>query len=230
MKIEQIEQVEMAQTGNTKYSAKKTSGRKIQETQYKKWCFTFNNYTNRDKVEIEQAFKKNCNSYTFEKEIGSAGNLHFQGFMDLKTKRRLTELKKLFNPAIHWEPCNNTKASIQYCQKDATCIDDIFSIGVYTEKMLFFDLLNDAESRFDDFNWYMNESLELLINSNKSCCECIEDVEALQNEELWVIRRTCLFQAIDNLVNYSLEKDIMGKFYQHLLYKASLEEKLKQSP
>lgn len=226
-KIDQIDQLELGLTGNTIINPNSSFRVNKQQSQYKKWCFTFNNYTNRSKIDLEQAFRKNCSAYVFEKEIGKSLTPHLQGYITLNSKRRLTELKKLFDNTIHWEPCNNIPASINYCTKDANSNNDIFFKNIYTEKMLFFDLLDDCNNRFTDFPYYFNEALDLLIFQNKSTCESIKDLAFLLNIEEWILQRDCLFTAVDRMINSSLEQNIMDKYYHHLLFKNDLELKLK---
>lgn len=90
----------------------------LQEHQYTAWCFTlfFNraNRANRANI-LKCIFDSECNIYCFQDEIcPSTEKIHFQGVIKLKTRMRMTQLKK-FDPEIHWEPCKNFKASLIYC-------------------------------------------------------------------------------------------------------------------
>lgn len=108
-----------------------------QSKQYPRWTFTFNNYLDQELIDLESWLKNNCKSYNFEKEIGKSGTKHLQGRIHLKTRRRLTELKKI-NSKIHWSEESNEKASINYCMKDAEKFEDIHSNLTweeYPEKM-----------------------------------------------------------------------------------------------
>ena len=80
------------------------------------WSFTFNNYDEKNIETILQYFKLNCKEYYFQEEVGESGTPHLQGSIELKTRKRLTELKKL-NEKIHWEATRNIDASNKYCQK-----------------------------------------------------------------------------------------------------------------
>lgn len=120
--IEQIEQNRDA-LGNTNTSASKSK----QSIQYTYWCFTYNNY---EQVEqIEQIFKHECKWYIFQEEIGKEGTPHLQGTICLKSKARLTELKRI-DPKIHWEPTKYIKASICYSSKQETSTGKIYSYGI----------------------------------------------------------------------------------------------------
>lgn len=80
------------------------------------WCFTWNNYTRRELVPMVPIFDLHCAKYVFQQECGSeTGTDHIQGYFELKFKKRLSGLKKLFNTKIRFIPCDNIDASINYC-------------------------------------------------------------------------------------------------------------------
>lgn len=83
-------------------------------TQSKSWAFTLNNYTDED-IQLITDWEKNYLIYG--KEVGENGTPHLQGTIVFKSGKRLGGLKKLHN-SIHWEPCINLDASINYCMKD----------------------------------------------------------------------------------------------------------------
>lgn len=86
-----------------------------QPKQLKKWCFTYNNYTEENVSILERRFKDICTKFVFQRETGAEGTRHLQGCLWLIKPMRWTEfnLPKL----IHWEKMNNEKASAEYCQK-----------------------------------------------------------------------------------------------------------------
>lgn len=96
-------------TGKTAPSAPSCSGNTNSEQLKKKdnqcvhWCFTFNNYPKTAPSELENILKKECIKYVFQEETGEEGTPHLQGYIHLKKKKRLSELKKI-NNKIHWEP------------------------------------------------------------------------------------------------------------------------------
>lgn len=233
MNTEQIERIEIDKIGNTEslsISKKPRNTTSKQGLQHSNWCFTYNNFENRDKKEIEQIFKKNCKKYIFEKEIGEKSKIeHLQGFCTFNSRKRLTEIKKIFinHPSIHWEPANNVKASIDYCSKDAKSNKELTAANVYNEKMLFFDLLEDATNRLYNFEYFYNDCIDELINEYKHSCDEIEDVALVQNQPLWKILRQCYTNACSNLLNNIREQCVADDMLQHYYYKESLEQKLK---
>lgn len=99
--------------GNTESAARK------QGNMYRYWCFTLNNYENRDIDHLDHLLQKECEWFIFQEEVGENGTPHLQGTLCLKVRLRLTSLKCI-DPRIHWEPTRSVTASIVYCQKQET--------------------------------------------------------------------------------------------------------------
>lgn len=80
----------------------------------RKWVFTWNNpeLKHADVSAILHDTKK----YVFQKEEGENKTPHYQGYVEYKNARSFSSMKKLI-PNAHWEKCNNSEASIAYCQK-----------------------------------------------------------------------------------------------------------------
>lgn len=234
MNRENREQIEIDKIGNTESMSisKKTRNQQAKQgNQRVKWFFTYNNFPIEEKREIEETFRKNCKKFIYEKEIGSKSHIeHLQGCCSFNAKKglRLTEVKKIFkkHPGIHWRETINESASIEYCTKDATCNADITSKNVYTEKMLFFDLLEDATNRLFNFEYFYNDCIDELINEYKHSCDEIEDVALVQNQPLWKILRQCYTKACNDLLTNIQEHCIYEDYLQHCFYKETLEQKL----
>lgn len=90
----------------------------------KKWCFTFNNYNEKDYQILNEYFSsKNDNIliYIIGKEVGEKGTPHLQGYISGKNKFRPSELK--LNPKIHWEKCKGSeKQNLDYCMKEGSYV------------------------------------------------------------------------------------------------------------
>lgn len=85
---------------------------------FRNWCFTINNYTQKDIDLLENQELWGYTYCIFGKEIGKKGTDHLQGYMEFKSAKRLTTLKKLHQQA-HWEQRKGTKKqAIDYCKKD----------------------------------------------------------------------------------------------------------------
>lgn len=105
--------------GNTKPPARK------QISPAKRWCFTFNNYTEKDISSISSIFEEHCNLGLFSKEVGESGTPHLQGYCEFKKKLRPISITKHIPDClkIHWEKCKGDRASnIDYCSKDGNII------------------------------------------------------------------------------------------------------------
>lgn len=94
------------QVGNTKQPAAS-----------KRWCFTFNNYTEKDYILLKNTFSAKSISYIIGKEVGEEGTPHLQGYIEAKKRLRWSEFK--LPKAIHWEKCKGSRIeNLKYCSKD----------------------------------------------------------------------------------------------------------------
>lgn len=101
--------------GNTKQTPKKNG--KGQENGVKRWCFTLNNYTEKECEETNRYFRSQ-NLYIIGKEVGKEGTPHLQGYVEFTSRMRLTALKKIISRA-HWEKAKgDIESNIKYCSKD----------------------------------------------------------------------------------------------------------------
>lgn len=86
------------------------------------YCFTINNYTEKD-LEIINSCEE-IKYVIYGKEIGESGTQHLQGYVEFKNPVELKNLKKI-NKRAHWEiRRGNQEQAIEYCKKD----------GKWTEK------------------------------------------------------------------------------------------------
>lgn len=87
----------------------------------KRWCFTLNNFTEKEICSIVPTIYKKCNIGIIGKEVGESGTPHLQGYIEFKSKTRpLTHFKL---KRIHWEKCKgNRESNIEYCSKDGNVI------------------------------------------------------------------------------------------------------------
>ena len=91
------------------------------ETQCKRWCFTINNPTDEDKFWENDEQREQLEYLIVQHEVGEQGTPHYQGFLILKRKNRLTWLKKNINSRAHWEKTRGTdQQAAEYCKKDDT--------------------------------------------------------------------------------------------------------------
>ena len=91
------------------------------ETQCKRWCFTINNPTDDDMFWEDAEHQEQFSFLAVQYEVGEQGTPHYQGFVILKRKNRLTWLKKNFNGRAHWEKTRGSDLeAAQYCMKEDT--------------------------------------------------------------------------------------------------------------
>ncbi len=84
-----------------------------------RYCFTLNNYSESEVVQLVHQLNALCKKYIFQEEIGESGTPHLQGSIWLITRKRITALKKV-NSRAHWSTMRNEQASIDYCRKSDT--------------------------------------------------------------------------------------------------------------
>lgn len=88
--------------------------------QTKYWVFTLNNYTEDDITHLSSLVEKSKVEFiAWGCEIGEEGTPHLQGHLELKSRSRLTTLKKLLGHRVHLEPRKGSfEQADEYCQKD----------------------------------------------------------------------------------------------------------------
>lgn len=98
--------------GNTKPSPK-------QDNPKKRYCFTLNNYSEKEYNDLLCFFKLNSsNKYIIGREIGESGTPHLQCYCNFANKIRFTALKKICD-RLHVEVCRGTEVeNLKYCAKE----------------------------------------------------------------------------------------------------------------
>lgn len=105
--------------GNTKTPVK-IKEKRVVDSKY--WCFTLNNYLEKDIIDLKNSFENICLKWIIGREVGEQGTPHLQGYIHLLKKGRPLEFKN-FNKKIHWERCKGTENdNIIYCSKDKNFI------------------------------------------------------------------------------------------------------------
>lgn len=94
----------------------------------KHWCFTWNQPYQIDEMKKWAAMSL-IQKLVVQEEMGEQGTYHLQGYLMFAEKQRpMTVFKE--EKRIHWEVCRNPDASIQYCSKLSTRVEDGFSLQV----------------------------------------------------------------------------------------------------
>lgn len=99
------------------------SDKKRQISPAKRWCFTYNNYSEEDISSIVLILEQECSKGIFSKEVGESGTPHLQGYVEFKRKLRPSSIFPTMQ--IWWEKAKgNLMQNIEYCVKDVTGNDD----------------------------------------------------------------------------------------------------------
>lgn len=117
--------------GNTKKPPKRKPRKTKQPIQYKRWCFTWNNYDSHDLHFLIIELESQKLNYIIGEETGECGTPHLQGYIECPKKVRWSEFG--LGNHIHWEPAKgNREQNIEYCSKEGYyhCVPSLCPITV----------------------------------------------------------------------------------------------------
>jgi len=85
----------------------------------KNWCFTLNNYTEDELLQVDGFLNDRCSYAIYGKEVGESGTSHLQGYFNLIERAGIQKLKSYFNSRAHLEIAKGDAGSnVRYCSKD----------------------------------------------------------------------------------------------------------------
>ncbi|QGR26087.1 replication-associated protein [Werosea circovirus] len=110
----------------------------------KRWCLTLNNPTDEEKAALTAKLTEdNCEYAIIGNEVGDNGTPHLQGFVNLKKKLRLKQMKELISPRAHLEQAMGSDSDNEdYCSKGGSIY---LAIGTPSKQGKRSDLLAAAE-------------------------------------------------------------------------------------
>lgn len=118
-----------------------------QTTQRCPWVFTLNNYTDDELSTLQTLSTAEDTPFRYiiwGKEVGENETPHLQGYLELKKKKRLSQLKALLGDRYHFEPRRGTaQQAADYCKKE----DDYEEFGSLKNNQ---GKRTDLESACDD--------------------------------------------------------------------------------
>lgn len=120
------------------------------------WCFTLNNYTELDRLDLEKLFTKKGYKFVIGEEVGESGTPHLQGFVNCGKRTRLPEVVR--NRRIHWERTKaGEAANVKYCTKE----------GKYTTNMLTEATKRRKLGIIEELNAWQDEAVKTLLSSSE---------------------------------------------------------------
>lgn len=86
----------------------------------KNWVFTLNNYTDNDQQRLRDLASSDDVAYlVFGREVGESGTPHLQGYVEFRSRKRLSQLRALVSDRAHYEVRRGTGVEAdEYCKKD----------------------------------------------------------------------------------------------------------------
>lgn len=112
---------------------------------FRNWMFTLNNPDG----EIDFSDFPEITYAIYQHEMGENGTPHFQGYLELSKKCRLSAMKKIL-PGAHFEARRGTqKEAIDYCSKEDTRLEGPWTYGTLKEQGKRSDLLT-VKRRLDE--------------------------------------------------------------------------------
>jgi len=106
------------------YSTSRTRTRFIMAAKY--WMFTINNPAKDERLVMDS----NVSYCVYQLEVGANGTPHFQGYVELVRKQRLSWMKRKFDARAHFEIRRGTQEeAMDYCMKEDTRVEGPFIFG-----------------------------------------------------------------------------------------------------
>lgn len=89
------------------------------ESAVKRWCFTLNNYSDAELEGLRNVFREASAFACIGEEVGENGTPHLQGFVLLRDKAKLSDVREKFSNRAHWEVARgSSKDNERYCSKE----------------------------------------------------------------------------------------------------------------
>lgn len=133
-----------------------------------KWCFTVNAGAQEFYDNLETLFQDQKTTIKYicgQLETAATGQLHFQGYVQLKRSQRLSWLKNNIDDGAHFEKQQGTNAQArEYCMKEDTSTAPFIDFGIFikgrgqrTDLADFKNAIAEGQTKRDLLDTYINE-------------------------------------------------------------------------
>ncbi len=153
----QISQSVSSERGNSKTLSQNNK-------RYRKYVFTWNNYTESEYLKISATFKKKKWKFILGKEVGENKTPHIQGYVEHTHQIAFSTIQKILHKA-HIEPAKgDTMQNFKYCSKDSK-----FETNINPDDYLSFKdkLHKKLLHKFDKIKWHPWQQIVLDIIKTK---------------------------------------------------------------
>lgn len=98
------------------------------------WCFTLNNPTTEELSTLSTTYNRSpaCTYMVYQKEEGSNGTTHIQGYLEFNAAQRFGTVKRLISQRCHLEKRRGTRQQARdYCMKEETRLEGPWEYGTW---------------------------------------------------------------------------------------------------
>lgn len=110
--------------------SKKSATPKTATVKARRWCFTWNNYTDEVIESLKTVCPDRADYLMYGTEIGESGTPHLQGYVEFGSPLAISTVKSRLDPKlkgkspIHVETCKGSQEqNINYCSKDGNVVE-----------------------------------------------------------------------------------------------------------
>ncbi len=103
----------------------------------RKWCLTVNTNAREFYDELEELYNEHSTKIQYicgQLEEATTGQVHFQGYCQLKRTQRMSWMKNHINDGAHYEKQRGTNCQArEYCMKEETSLEDFIEFGRFIQ-------------------------------------------------------------------------------------------------
>lgn len=123
----------------------RSGGNTVTPSRKRRWCFTWNNYTNEDFDTLTHELSNISKGFIVGKETGESGTPHLQGYIEFENAIAFTSLKNKW-PKMHLEAAKgNRLVNLKYCSKQGDYISNLEVPLTKRERVL--------KNKYNDVKW-----------------------------------------------------------------------------
>lgn len=166
------------------------SFRKFMQSKY--WCFTLNNYTEDELVQL-RVFGGTLGGsgptyLLYGREVGESGTPHLQGYVEYSTRQRMAQVKRDLGSRVHLEKRRGrADQAAEYCKKDGDFEEFGKLSGNFQGRRTDLDAFKEAVEGGADFREATDQCFTVAIKYRRGLREWYQDRQPREIAEKEVI-------------------------------------------